>query len=239
VLCSLLWVTLLRQGVGLGDPQRALPTPNILWFCDSFWECPLKAIAKGPLASQGEILPVPWLVVYRIWVFKAVEITWKIFKGNFCTYEKKKKRLQQKASLCELRSRLANTYLVITSAGSGVQRAEYTQAVCSVPLYLLSLQDPRLSFPLFRARKCLLAHGKQHLEEGVSGSVNEDFTICSPTRRARRLPPAWRPSRCFWAVWDKACERYRECWISDNTTERHLQHGPEKPSQWKWEKRVA
>jgi len=30
VLCSLLWVTLLRQGVGLGDPQRALPTPIIL-----------------------------------------------------------------------------------------------------------------------------------------------------------------------------------------------------------------
>jgi len=30
VLCSLLWVTLLWQGVGLGDPQRALPTLNIL-----------------------------------------------------------------------------------------------------------------------------------------------------------------------------------------------------------------
>jgi len=30
VLCSLLWVTLLRQGFGLGDPQRALPTPTIL-----------------------------------------------------------------------------------------------------------------------------------------------------------------------------------------------------------------
>ena len=29
-LCSLLWVTLLRQGVGLGDPQRSLPTPTIL-----------------------------------------------------------------------------------------------------------------------------------------------------------------------------------------------------------------
>ena len=29
VLCSLLWVTLLGQGVGLDDPQRALPTPNI------------------------------------------------------------------------------------------------------------------------------------------------------------------------------------------------------------------
>jgi len=34
VLCSLLWVTLLWQGVGLGDPQRSLPTPNMLGFCD-------------------------------------------------------------------------------------------------------------------------------------------------------------------------------------------------------------
>jgi len=30
VLCRLLWVTLLRQGFGLGDPQRSLPTLNIL-----------------------------------------------------------------------------------------------------------------------------------------------------------------------------------------------------------------
>jgi len=30
ILYSLLWVTLLRQGVGLGDPQRSLPTHNIL-----------------------------------------------------------------------------------------------------------------------------------------------------------------------------------------------------------------
>ena len=30
VLCPLLWVTLLQQGVGLGDPQRSLPTPNTL-----------------------------------------------------------------------------------------------------------------------------------------------------------------------------------------------------------------
>jgi len=30
VLCSLLWVTLLWQGVGLDDSQRSLPTPNIL-----------------------------------------------------------------------------------------------------------------------------------------------------------------------------------------------------------------
>ena len=35
VLCGLLWVTLLGQGVGLGDPQRSLPTPNILGFWDS------------------------------------------------------------------------------------------------------------------------------------------------------------------------------------------------------------
>jgi len=34
VLCPLLWVTLLGQGVGLGDPQRSLPTPTILSFCD-------------------------------------------------------------------------------------------------------------------------------------------------------------------------------------------------------------
>jgi len=30
VLCILLWATLLGQGVGLGDPQRSLPTPTIL-----------------------------------------------------------------------------------------------------------------------------------------------------------------------------------------------------------------
>jgi len=35
VLCSLLWVTLLRQGVGLGDPQRSLPTPAMLGFCET------------------------------------------------------------------------------------------------------------------------------------------------------------------------------------------------------------
>jgi len=28
-------VTLLGQGVGLGDPQRTLPTPTMLGFCDS------------------------------------------------------------------------------------------------------------------------------------------------------------------------------------------------------------
>jgi len=47
VLCSLLWVTLLGQGVGLGDPQRALPTPAMLGFWDSVktsW------VQRGPLS---------------------------------------------------------------------------------------------------------------------------------------------------------------------------------------------
>jgi len=35
VLCSLLWVTLPWYWVGLGDPQRSLPTPAMLGFCDS------------------------------------------------------------------------------------------------------------------------------------------------------------------------------------------------------------
>jgi len=30
VLCNLLWVTLLWQGVGLDDPERSFPTPTIL-----------------------------------------------------------------------------------------------------------------------------------------------------------------------------------------------------------------
>ena len=51
VLCSLLWVTLLGQGVGLGDPQRALPTPAMLGFCDSmgYW-------GKFPYWQSGQAL---------------------------------------------------------------------------------------------------------------------------------------------------------------------------------------
>ena len=45
VLCSLLWVTLLGQGVGLGDPQRSLPTPTILGFCDT----PFFVLAESPV----------------------------------------------------------------------------------------------------------------------------------------------------------------------------------------------
>jgi len=41
VLCSLLWVTLLGQGVGLGDPQRSLPTPTMLGFCKTGQESPV------------------------------------------------------------------------------------------------------------------------------------------------------------------------------------------------------
>jgi len=51
VLCSLLWVTLLGQGVGLDDPQRALPTPTILWFCDSMRD----GQAGRPLPTPADI----------------------------------------------------------------------------------------------------------------------------------------------------------------------------------------
>ena len=37
-LYSLLWVTLLGQGFGLGDPQRSLPTPTMLGFCEQLGE---------------------------------------------------------------------------------------------------------------------------------------------------------------------------------------------------------
>jgi len=49
VLCSLLWVTLLGQGVGLGDPQRSLPTPTILGFCDS---SPFRKLKTGLVVRQ-------------------------------------------------------------------------------------------------------------------------------------------------------------------------------------------
>jgi len=48
VLCSLLWVTLLWQGVGLDDPQRSLPTPTMLGFCDSVTGC-----TEGPKFRTG------------------------------------------------------------------------------------------------------------------------------------------------------------------------------------------
>ena len=50
VLCSLLWVTLLGQGVGLGDPQRSLPTPAVLGFRDSVLVfLPDKSVCVGAL----------------------------------------------------------------------------------------------------------------------------------------------------------------------------------------------
>jgi len=48
VLCSLLWVTLLGQGVGLGDPQTSLPTPTTLWFC-------------GFSATKSRAIPQSWV----------------------------------------------------------------------------------------------------------------------------------------------------------------------------------
>ena len=54
VLCSLLWVTLLGQGVGLGDPQRALPTPNMLGFWDWHHSPRASPQSGGLTASQRE-----------------------------------------------------------------------------------------------------------------------------------------------------------------------------------------
>jgi len=55
VLCSLLWVTLLGQGVGLGDPQRALPTPTVL--CDSVISLPIKRQPCGEPCLPHVSLP--------------------------------------------------------------------------------------------------------------------------------------------------------------------------------------
>ena len=46
ILCSLLWVTLLQQGVGQDDPQRSLPT---LPFCDC---------VRGALQLPGGWVPL-------------------------------------------------------------------------------------------------------------------------------------------------------------------------------------
>ena len=58
VLCSLLWVTLLGQGVGLGDPQRSLPTPAMLGLCDSVTRARLAAITHPCVLQQ----PLGWVV---------------------------------------------------------------------------------------------------------------------------------------------------------------------------------
>jgi len=60
VLCSLLWVTLLGQGVGLGDPQRALPTPAMLGLCDS---------VSVTLETRGILLLILELFFYFLYFF--------------------------------------------------------------------------------------------------------------------------------------------------------------------------
>jgi len=55
VLCPLLWVTLLGQGVGLGDPQRALPPLTMLGFC----ECPVSRSSASERMSTTRVLAQP------------------------------------------------------------------------------------------------------------------------------------------------------------------------------------
>jgi len=58
VLCSLLWVTLLQQAVGLGDPQRSLPTPAMLGFCDSAEG--LRQSGTGHRPGSLQQVATPW-----------------------------------------------------------------------------------------------------------------------------------------------------------------------------------
>ena len=50
------------RGVGLDDPQRSLPTPTILWFCDSvilwFCDCFLEMLSSLPIAVMGMITQI-------------------------------------------------------------------------------------------------------------------------------------------------------------------------------------
>jgi len=48
VLCPLLWVTLLGQGAGLGDPQRALPTPPC-------WGSVKRSVSPSQKASRSRL----------------------------------------------------------------------------------------------------------------------------------------------------------------------------------------
>jgi len=46
---SLLYVTLLQQAFGLGDPQRCLPTPAMLGFCETWpHRALLRRLPAGP-----------------------------------------------------------------------------------------------------------------------------------------------------------------------------------------------
>ena len=48
------------RGVGLDDPQRSLPTPNILWFCD----------LKIPVDTDGGTEVNLHLIIYKINIFR-------------------------------------------------------------------------------------------------------------------------------------------------------------------------
>ena len=68
VLCSLLWVTLLRQGVGLGDPQRSLPAPAmlgfILGFCDTHKQHWPQLLASTAALRRGCTAALPSRVLF-------------------------------------------------------------------------------------------------------------------------------------------------------------------------------
>ena len=81
VLYSLLWVTLLGQGVGLGDPQKALPTPAMLGLWDSvtadFSKC------AGPSQCRAKLRPCG----KRLWDENGlVELKSGFLSGSSCQF---------------------------------------------------------------------------------------------------------------------------------------------------------
>jgi len=62
VLCILLWVPYFGRGIGLDDPQRSLPTLNILWLsCAAYCRGPCFGRRVG-LDDPQRSLPTPTIL---------------------------------------------------------------------------------------------------------------------------------------------------------------------------------
>ena len=95
VLCSQLWVTLLRQGVGLGDPQRSLPTLTILSFCVAafcvatkiIWFLPCTVLFRETCKNDAALQNL--YMKFGIHIFKSLFSNSEI-PNNLITHGKKK-----------------------------------------------------------------------------------------------------------------------------------------------------
>ena len=72
------------RGVGLDDPQRSLPTPTILWFCDS--------VPVGKITQQTFYIIVVSLMVQLLDIIYATKykkwnkVWWSIVSDITCIY---------------------------------------------------------------------------------------------------------------------------------------------------------